>query len=222
MADYQVVEIFESINGEGMRAGELAVFVRMKGCNLNCDYCDTTWANEKETPYREMTEEKIIQKVKDTGIRNVTLTGGEPLLQKEIETLLKRFSRESDLRVEVETNGSVPVEEFRSLLNPPAFTIDYKLSGSGMENRMCMANFENPAEQDTIKFVVSGIEDLFRAEEIIRQYHLTQKCHVIISPVYGKIEPVEIVDFMKEHLLNDVRLQLQLHKFIWDPMKRGV
>lgn len=222
MADYQVVEIFESINGEGMRAGELAVFVRMRGCNLNCTYCDTTWANEKETPCLEMTEEEILQKVMDTGIKNVTLTGGEPLLQKEIEILLSRFSREPDLHVEVETNGSVPLKAFRSLSNPPAFTIDYKLSGSGMENRMCMENFVNPAERDTIKFVVSGKEDLLRTEKVIRKYDLTQKCHVIISPVYGKIEPVEIVDFMKAHLLNDVRLQLQLHKFIWDPMKRGV
>ena len=104
---FKVVEIFESINGEGMRAGELAVFVRMKGCNLSCNYCDTMWANEADCEFEEMTADRIVERVKKSGIKNVTLTGGEPLLQKDADKLLKLFSDEKDIRVEIETNGSV-------------------------------------------------------------------------------------------------------------------
>ena len=79
MNTYKVVEIFESINGEGMKAGELSVFVRLCGCNLHCSYCDTSWANEKDAPYQEMTARQIVQKAEAYGTKNVTLTGGEPL-----------------------------------------------------------------------------------------------------------------------------------------------
>lgn len=222
MAKYNVVEIFESINGEGMRAGELAVFVRMKGCNLHCSYCDTAWACEREAPCLLMSEEEICKRVLETGIKNVTLTGGEPLLQKDIEVLLQRLAAEKTLRIEIETNGSIDVAPYRKIEHAPVFTLDYKLPGSGMEDRMCMDNFHFVTAQDTVKFVVSDDRDLTRAREIIEKYELSMRCHVIFSGVFHEIEPEEIVAFMRKHCLNDVRLQLQMHKLIWDPEQRSV
>ena len=222
MAKYNVVEIFESINGEGMRAGELAVIVRMKACNLHCSYCDTVWACERETSCRLLSEEEICMEILETGIKNVTLTGGEPLLQKDIGVLLQRLTEEESLRLEIETNGSVDVAPYRKLRRPPVFTLDYKLPGSGMENQMCLDNFRSVTPQDTVKFVVSDDRDLTRAREMIEKYELSKRCHVIFSAVFHRIEPEQIVAFMRKHCLNDVRLQLQMHKFIWDPEQRGV
>lgn len=222
MAKYQIVEFFQSINGEGMRAGELAVFVRMKGCNLHCSYCDTSWANAEDAVHQEWTEEEICQKIRETGIRNVTLTGGEPLMQPDIDVLLRRLAGETDLRLEIETNGSMAIERFQQMANPPVFTMDYKLPGSGMESQMCMENFRFMGSDDTIKFVVSDQEDLKRADELIHEFDLTGRCHVILSPVFDRIKPVQIVEYMQEHCMNDVRMQIQLHKIIWTPEKRGV
>ena len=96
---YPVAEIFSSINGEGVLAGQLAVFVRFVGCNLRCSYCDTMWANSPDAPHREMTAEQIVQEILDTGIHNVTLTGGEPLLQPHIHELLALLSDHPQLRM---------------------------------------------------------------------------------------------------------------------------
>lgn len=222
MAEFDVVEIFESINGEGRFAGELATFVRLKGCNLCCSYCDTSWASDRDAPCEVMTEEQIAEKLLQSGIKRVTLTGGEPLAHPHIEVLLERLSQEKGLKVEIETNGSVPIAKFHNDTNRPTFTVDYKLPGSGMEERMCTDNFRNIHFDDTVKFVISHKEDLERAEHIIREYDLCARCAVIFSPAFGAIEPVEIVDFLRDKCLNDVRLQLQLHKFIWNPQKRGV
>ena len=104
MARYDVVETFTSINGEGTRAGELAVFIRMKGCNLNCAYCDTKWANESDAPYTSMTEQEILSYVRDSGVRNVTLTGGEPLLRQDMDVLIELLLSDEERRVEIETN----------------------------------------------------------------------------------------------------------------------
>lgn len=222
MAKYDVVEIFESINGEGMCAGELAVFVRMKGCNLRCHYCDTAWAYAEDGESREMTEDEICSRILNTGIKNVTITGGEPLLQERIDILLRRLSQERRLRVEIETNGSVPVAQYRGMAHPPVFTLDYKLPGSGMETEMCLDNFRSVDSEDTVKFVVADDMDLERAREIIQQYDLSHRCHVILSPVFGQIAPDQIVAFMRKYHMNNVRLQLQLHKLIWSPEQRGV
>lgn len=222
MMKFKVVEIFSSINGEGMRAGELAVFVRMQGCNLQCTYCDTQWANQADARYTLMTVEEICEAVIETGIKNVTLTGGEPLKQLGIESLIQALLIKAACRVEIETNGSVEIRPFIFESYRPVFTMDYKLPGSGMEAMMNCDNFSYLCEHDTVKFVVSHLEDLIKAKAIIEQYELVEKCHVIFSPVFGKIEPAEIVEFMKQNQMNDVRLQLQLHKFIWDPMERGV
>ncbi len=221
MAEYKVVEIFTSINGEGTRAGQLAVFVRFQGCNLNCSFCDTRWANDKDASYQVMTEEEIADAILETGIDNVTLTGGEPLMQRDIYVLLEKLGQ-TCLYIEVETNGSMPLAPYKGRKWRPAMTMDYKLPGSGMEERMCLENFSYLEKRDTVKFVCGSREDLEKAQEIIDRYGLTKMCHVYFSPVFGQIEPEEMVEFMKEKKLNGVNLQLQLHKFIWSPDERGV
>lgn len=222
MASYKVVEIFTSINGEGRRAGQLALFIRFQKCNLHCSYCDTRWANIDSAAYTELTEDELYDEIKKSGIRNITLTGGEPLLQPEIGVLLHKLAADDTLSVEIETNGSIGIEEFSRLKNPPLFTLDYKLAGSGMEKYMKVENFAYLKPEDTVKFVAGSRQDLEKAREIIVGFQLTQKCSVYISPVFGAIAPAEIVEFMKQYRLNGVNLQLQLHKIIWDPQQRGV
>lgn len=222
MAKYKVAERFVSINGESVKAGELAVFIRFTGCNLNCSYCDTKWANEADAPYEELTDEEIYDYIKRTGVRNVTLTGGEPLIQKDIDKLLLMLAMDEELQVEVETNGSVDIAEFKALTDRVAFTFDYKLPGSGMESNMCFSNYNYIDKKDAVKFVSGSIKDLETARDIIHEWALDIKSNVYISPVYGKINPEDIVDFMIENEMNGVKLQLQLHKYIWDPEMRGV
>ena len=220
--DFKVVERFVSINGEGRRAGQLAIFIRFAGCNLNCSYCDTLWANEKDVSYELMTLEDIYEYIKSQEIKNITLTGGEPLLQKGIVELLKLLSKDKELYIEIETNGSVLLDKFLGIENPPSFTMDYKLPSSNMENRMILDNFKYLTNKDTVKFVSGSIEDLKKAKEIIDKYSLIDRTNVYISPVFGKIHLDNIVEFMKYNKMNGVNLQVQLHKIIWDPNKKGV
>ncbi len=182
----QIVERFVSINGEGAHAGEPAAFIRFHGCNLNCSYCDTRWANNVLTPTADYTPEQLAKWVRNKRVINVTLTGGEPLLQDEL------------------------------------FTMDYKLPSSGMEIAMRKDNFRLLCPHDTVKFVAGTLTDLEHAHYLIEEHNLDRLCHVYLSPVYGKIDPAEIVRFMLENKMNRVRMQLQLHKFIWSPNKRGV
>ena len=219
----RVAEKFISINGEGTRAGELAVFVRFTGCNLRCSYCDTMWANEPGCPYEEMSPAQICEYVRSTGIKNVTLTGGEPLLQKDMDKLISLLISECGVRVEIETNGAVDLRPFAELPEGrPLFTMDYKLPSSGYEDRMIAENFSVLEKEDTVKFVSGSRADLERAGEIIEKYGLLDRCHVYFSPVFGRIEPAEIVDFMLNKRMNKARIQIQIHKVIWDPNERGV
>ena len=219
---YEVAEYFVSINGEGPLAGQLAVFVRLKGCNLACEYCDTKWANEPDAAFTAMTAEEIHQAIKETGVHNVTLTGGEPLARPHIAGLLEELAADPELHVEIETNGSVSLAPFCRIPNAPSFTMDYKAPDSGMEKEMLLSNLELLGSEDTLKFVVSSRRDMEKALEILEKYRLVGKTAVYFSPVFGRIQPVEIVDFLMEKKLNDVKLQIQLHKVIWDPQKRGV
>ncbi len=221
MRKFPIVEKFVSINGEGTKAGELAVFIRFRGCNLQCSYCDTKWANTADCPAEMLTVEELLTYVQSTGVKNVTLTGGEPMLQAEIETLIDRLIQNGNT-VEIETNGSIDLHSVSAMANRPTLTMDYKLPYCGMESKMNVTNFDILQPQDTVKFVVGSQADLERSLQIINEYHLTDKCHVYFSPVFGAIEPADIVSFMTEYRLNGVRLQLQLHKFIWNPNQRGV
>ena len=169
-----------------------------------------------------MTDRKILSRIKETGIKNVTLTGGEPLLREGIHELLEEIAKDGFLQAEIETNGSIDLTPYCNLERRPSFTMDYKMPESGMEHAMLLANMEKLSDEDTVKFVVSSRSDMERAVEIMEEYRLRERTAVYFSPVFGKIEPVEMVDFLIEKKLNDVKLQLQLHKIIWDPQKRGV
>lgn len=219
---FKVCEKFVSINGEGIKAGQLSVFIRFKGCNLDCSYCDTKWANEKDAEFESMTIEDIVNYIKETSVRNVTLTGGEPLLQPGIAGLIKNL-KEIGLNVEIETNGAVDLKPFCSdETRPDCFTMDYKLPSSGMEDSMLTDNFFYLRDSDCVKFVAGSEDDLEKALKVIREYDLTNRCHVYISPVFGSIEAVRIVEFMIKNVLNNVNLQIQMHKVIWNPEERGV
>lgn len=215
----RVVEKFVSINGEGLRSGELAVFIRFANCNLRCSYCDTKYSFINPI-YTEESVDELVKYVKSTGVKNVTLTGGEPLIQNEIKELMIELSNIGN-RIEIETNGSINIAPYLNIPNV-TFTLDYKLKGSGMEKYMDLTNYDLLRKNDVIKFVVSDYDDLEKTKEIIKKYDLINKANCLISPVWGRIEFEEIVNFLKDNKLNDVKMQLQIHKIIWDKDKRGV
>ena len=222
METFQVVETFVSINGEGKKAGRLAMFLRLKGCNLNCSYCDTRWANEKKAPCELLTSKQITDRILEAGVSLVTLTGGEPLLDENIGELIGSILMLPQVELEVETNGSVPIRCYKERDARFSVTMDYKLPSSYMEEAMCLENMEYLRPWDVVKFVIGSREDLLRAEEMTQRYDLCGKAIVYFSPVFDAIEPEEIVEFMKERHLNKVRFQIQMHKVVWDPEKTGV
>ena len=219
---YQVCEHFSSINGEGPSAGFPAVFIRFKGCNLNCSYCDTSWANTEDAPSETMTASDIARLIRESGLTHVTLTGGEPLFRAGMPELIDHLTDAEDLCIEIETNGSMDLSPLLSCRRRPSFIMDYKLPDSGMESAMHLPNLRLLTGADALKFVAGSDKDLVRSLEIIRDYDLGGRTQLFFSPVFGRIDPKNIVDFLIRHQLNDVRLQLQMHKFIWDPMQRGV
>ena len=221
----KVLEIFHSIDGEGTRAGELATFVRFAGCNLACRYCDTAYSiNPKPEAAKEMSVEEVVESVK---FPNVTLTGGEPMLQPEIEKLSLTLARKGH-QVNIETNGTmipfpVPVWWRKNVF----FTVDYKCGASGHEDRMRPEVFAALDWRDVIKCVVGSEADLENAlanlQKWIPKLGSMNSPYVYFSPVFGKIEPKEIVEFMKKNnLVGKYRVQLQLHKYIWEPNARMV
>ena len=214
----QVIEKFVSINGEGLRQGELAVFIRFANCNLRCSYCDTTYSfiNPK---YENESIDEIIEYINSKHVKNITLTGGEPLIQKDIEILINRLV-ELNYNVEIETNGSVDIKKY--LNDKISFTLDYKLPTSLMEHFMNVSNYEYITKKDSVKFVCGSKDDLCKALEIMNKYDLINKTNCLLSPVFNEIKLEDMVDFMVQNNLNDVRLCLQIHKIIWDPNKRGV
>ena len=170
-----------------------------------------------------MTEQEIYDYIKACKVENITLTGGEPLIQKDITVLLEKLSLDDSLNIEIETNGAADISCVNNINGKrPLVTLDYKLPSSGMEQYMNMDNYAHLSSSDTVKFVSGSLDDLEKAKEIIDRYNLSETCAVFISPVFGDIEPAEIVEFMIENKMNKVNLQIQLHKIIWDPQKRGV
>ena len=206
----KINEIFFSVEGEGKRSGQLAAFVRLTGCNLRCSYCDTRYSF---VDGHEMTAEKISDAVKN--YRNVTLTGGEPLLQDCRELLTRLRSHE----VNIETNGSIELAEYLQYPNV-FFTMDFKCHSSGATAATNYDNLKILREEDVLKFVVGDEADLEQAQEICTEFK--PKSIIYISPVFGKIEPLKIVDFMKRYHKERWSLQIQLHKIIWSPDERGV
>ena len=212
----KVVEIFKSIDGEGIRAGLPVTFIRLGGCNLHCSYCDTKYAWNGNYQFTEMTPEKIVNKVYKMGCLRITITGGEPLIHKDIDTLIN-ILLDYGFEVNIETNGSVDIRPY-VVTGKVIVTMDYKCPSSNMDEFMNIKNLSLLRKQDVLKFVVGSKKDLDCCRDLVK-YTLAQ---VFISPVFGKIEPKEIVEYMLEHDMMDCRVQLQLHKFIWNPQERGV
>lgn len=217
----KVNEIFKSIDGEGLRTGELTTFIRLAGCNLRCSYCDTCYAL-KNSNGTEMSVDEIVKRAKKYDYRNITLTGGEPLIHKDVDDLISKLC-ENGFYVNIETNGSVPIDKYISNKNI-LITMDYKLPSSGVEKNMNLNNLEKLRKNDVLKLVI-GKDDFDRIKQVIEKYSI--KSYIYLSPVFGEIEPFEIVDFMKiMHTqgidTSKMRVQVQLHKIIWNPNERGV
>lgn len=212
----KVVEIFKSIDGEGKRAGLPTTFIRLHGCNLSCSYCDSKYACTGDE-YTEMTPEQIIQSVLELGVSSVTVTGGEPLIHDDVNILLEKLNY-FGFDVNVETNGSqnISVHRFPGVW----FTVDYKCPTSKMTDKMNPYLFEHQLRNnDVLKFVVGSEEDMNAALEMLEKYR--PNCSIYFSPVFG-FDTKKIVEFMMEHELYHCKVQLQLHKYIWDKDMRGV
>lgn len=215
-----VNEIFGSIDGEGIRTGELATFIRLAGCNIRCRYCDTDYSL-KSCQGESMTIEDIISECKKIGYKNITLTGGEPLLQKNSFELIDKLISE-DFNVNIETNGSIDITP---LLNKNCIiTLDYKTLSSGENSKMLLDNYSKLRSWDVLKFVCNK-EDFNDIKKVLKENEI--KSYIYLSPIFNEIEPSELVDFLKElnkekYNTDKIRVQVQLHKIIWDPNKRGV
>jgi len=224
--NYSVIEKFVSIDGEGPSAGELAIFIRFLGCDLRCSWCDTTYSWNGEVTAELMTAVEIYDFIKESGVYNVTLTGGEPLIQKAIGDLIEFLVRDENFIIRIETHGGVDIAPFKKRFvnhgSRVQFVVDFKLPMSDMMDQMCVSNLTAVTSDDTYKFVIASALDLQMAIDIVVQADLTNRCRVYFSPVVDLIDPRVIVDAMVENKLNGVRLQLQLHKYIWPKEMRGV
>jgi len=226
-----VTEIFKSIQGEGTRAGRPCIFVRFTGCNLRCTWCDTEYAFHGG---QKMSVEDVLERVErlnqlsngePAGVPLVELTGGEPLLQEEIYPLAERLIS-AGYTVMVETSG----ERFIGKLPKEAIRIvDVKCPDSGEPDTFDLKNLDELNGRDEVKFVISSRRDYEFARDFTREHRLAERVHdVMFSPVnedpHGKwqgLEPRQLVEWMIEDGLS-VRLGLQLHKIVWDPVTRGV
>jgi 7-carboxy-7-deazaguanine synthase len=210
----RVCEIFTSIQGESSYAGVPCTFVRMTGCNLRCSYCDTQYAF---TEGSELSEEDILREIDRAGIRLVEITGGEPLLQKDVYSLIGRLA-ENGRKVLVETNGSLSIREIdcRAVV-----ILDVKTPGSGMSEKMDLSNLDIVKKTDEVKFVITDGADYERAKELIYGYNLLNRCRVLLSPAYGLLYPEDLAGWMIADRLQ-ARLNLQLQKYIFGPERRGV
>ena len=210
-----VNEIYLSIQGESTWAGERCVFVRLTACDLRCTYCDTAYAFHDGT---RRTLEDVIAEVLAFDCPLVELTGGEPLLQKAALPLMTALC-DAGRTVLIETSGAHDI----SAIDPRVHRImDLKTPDSGECARNLWSNIEHLGVRDEVKFVIGSREDYEWAREQVRRHDLPRRVRsVLFSPVFGKIAPASIVAWMLEDKL-DVRFQLQLHKFVWEPRARGV
>ncbi len=207
-------EIFHSIQGESSHSGRPCVFVRLTGCNLRCTYCDTTYAFDDGS---EMTIGRILQEVRNYGCRLVEVTGGEPLAQDNVHHLLTSLCDEG-FEVLLETGGSLDISPVDQRVKR---IVDFKCPSSGMMKKNLWENVRRLTEKDEVKFVIGTREDYEWSKAAIAEHGIGGRCPILMSPVFGELEPVQLAGWILEDRL-DVRFQLQLHKFIWSPETRGV
>jgi len=210
-----IIEIFSSVQGETSFAGLPTTFVRLAACNLRCSWCDTTYSFGRGTPFETDT---IIQQVQDFNNPYVCITGGEPLLQSEVLPLMTLLC-DKGFTLTLETSGSLSTKD----VDPRVHVIlDIKCPGSAMSHKNLWINLDHLRQGDEVKFVIADRLDYEYAKEICNKYHVFAKVkNVLFSPVFGKQDSAELVKWiLADHL--PVRLNLQLHKFIWDPSTKGV
>lgn len=210
----KICEIFTSIQGESSYAGMACTFIRVAGCNLRCSYCDTTYAYEEGI---ELTENEIINEITLIGVNLVAITGGEPLLQEEIFHLVERLISEG-YKVLIETNGTLSIKDID---NRAIIILDIKTPGSGMWEDMDMSNLDYIKPSDEVKFVITDRQDYEWSKDMIHRYNLKARCNVLFSPAFGILAPESLIKWMLEDRL-DVRLNLQMHKYIYGSDRRGV
>jgi 7-carboxy-7-deazaguanine synthase len=215
MARVRVNEIFHSIQGESTWAGSPCVFVRLTGCNLRCSWCDTEYAFYEG---HQMDIGEVAAKVASFGCGLVEITGGEPLLQQGVHPLIDTLLARGH-SVMIETSGERDI----SALDPRVVRIvDVKCPGSGESERNRWSNLEHLTLSDELKFVVTDRRDYEWARDVIRTHRLCERVNaVLLSPVFGKLEPSDLAAWILEDRLA-VRMQLQMHKQIWSPTARGV
>jgi 7-carboxy-7-deazaguanine synthase len=210
----KINEIYHSIQGESSYAGLPCVFVRLTYCNLRCTYCDTEHAFYEG---RDMTVDEVFQAVKSYSCPLVEVTGGEPLVQKDVFPLMDLLI-EAGYSVMLETGGSIDVAN----VNPRVIKImDLKCPSSGECDRNLYANIDKLQPDDEIKFVIGNREDYIWSMGMLERYRLSERFPVLFSTVFQQLEPKQLVEWILQDKLN-VRFQLQLHKYVWDPATRGV
>jgi 7-carboxy-7-deazaguanine synthase len=208
-------EIYFSLQGESTWAGLPCVFVRLTFCDLRCTYCDTEYAFYEG---RKQSLGEIVDAVLQYHCSLVEITGGEPLLQKNVLPLMTLLA-DAGRTVLLETSGAHDI----SLVDPRVHRImDLKTPGSGEAERNLFANIEHLTTRDEVKFVIGSREDYEWSRRYLREHRLAERCRaVLFSPIFGRIDPREIVEWVLADNL-PVRFQLQMHKFIWTPTERGV
>jgi 7-carboxy-7-deazaguanine synthase len=219
-----MVEIFETVEGEGTRAGFPTIFVRLFGCNLRCSWCDTKYSYPPEEAGQVMTISEIIKEVRKYNSHYICLTGGEPLLYGEHSlALIKALLEIESLQdLHIETNGAIELGFFMDRIDSPKvrYIMDFKLPDSGEMERMLYSNFTLLRPVDELKFVIASDADFNIAVQVLKANPTTAL--PLFSPVWETMPPARLVELMLQHKLSHVKLNLQLHKIIWDPAKRGV
>lgn len=211
----KVNEIYYSVQGESTAAGLPCVFVRLTYCNLRCTYCDTEYAFYDG---KDLSISEIIDKIKKYDCKLVEVTGGEPLVQMdECLDLMKQLC-DSGFEVLIETGGSLSIKNIDTRVK---VIMDLKCPSSGMEKKNLYENINYLKPVDELKFVIGSREDYDWTKLIIEKYKLVEKCELLFSVVFAKLEPVQLVNWILEDKLK-VRFQLQMHKFIWHPETKGV
>ncbi|CAN5840967.1 7-carboxy-7-deazaguanine synthase QueE [soil metagenome] len=208
-------EIFHSIQGESTHAGRPCVFVRLTACDLRCSWCDTPYAFTEGV---KMTLDDIVARVKAFECPVVEITGGEPLLQKDVYPLMQRLLDEG-LTVMLETGGHLSIEQ---VPGDVIRVIDVKCPGSGESHRNDWTNMDRLAATDEVKFVIKDRTDYEFARDTVARYTLIGRVRAVhFSPVHGVLDPKQLAEWILQDR-SEVRLQLQAHKYIWDPHTRGV
>lgn len=208
-------EIYHSIQGESTWAGEPCVFVRLTFCDLRCTYCDTEYAFYEG---KKQTFGEIVDAVAAFQCPLVEVTGGEPLLQKNVLPLMTMLA-DAGHTVLLETSGAHDISQVDARVHR---IMDLKTPRSGECARNLFSNIEHLTQRDEVKFVIGSREDYEWSREQVERHALAQRCRaVLFSPIFGRIDPREIVEWILADKL-PVRFQLQMHKFIWTPAKRGV